>query len=234
MRRDSDEAISPAELFSTQPWSDEWTPAGVVKVLEPMVAEERRARIREVLNLRLNSVTLVMDSPHDPHNGAAILRSCDAFGVQQVHVVRTKEPFLASNVVSRGTERWVDVIEHDFARTAADSLRARGFELVASHSQGELVPEDLRQIPRVALVMGNEHRGISDELMESAGRSVRIPMVGFVESLNVSVSAALLLRAASYNRPGDLDPEDYSRLYARGLFRSVKRASEILAAVPAS
>ncbi len=230
MRRDSEEAISPTALFPPQPWNAPWTAAGVIELLEPMVGELRRQRIQAVLEHRKTSVTVLMDAPHDPHNGAAVLRSCDAFGVQRAHVIPREDHFLASNLVSKGAERWVDVVEHGSANEAAESLIGAGFELVATHPEGELVPEDLSAIPKLCLVMGNEHDGISEQLMKSAGRSVRIEMVGFVESLNVSVSAAILLRAATKNRPGDLTPQDRQRLYAQGLCRSLKRTSDILAA----
>jgi tRNA (guanosine-2'-O-)-methyltransferase len=231
MRRESAEVFEPGRLSAEAPWPPEWTVAGVVDVLGPMVTDARRARLEDVLARRLVGVTVLLEAPHDPHNGAAVLRSCDAFGVQEVHVVPTQEPFLASRVVSKGAERWVDVVEHGSAVAAANALRGAGFELVATHPLGELVPEDLPSISRLALVLGNEHLGISEALRELAPRSVRIPMVGFVESLNVSVSAAILLRAATQGRPGDLDAATRQRLLARGLFRTVPRAREVLAAL---
>jgi tRNA (guanosine-2'-O-)-methyltransferase len=159
------------------------------------------------------------------------MRSCDAFGIQEVHVVPTHEPFLASGVVSKGAERWVDVVEHESSAAAAQSLTRSGFQLVATHPQGELVPEDLQGIERLALVLGNEREGISAQLSSCTPKSVRIPMVGFVESLNVSVSAAILLRAATHGRPGDLGPAARERLLARGLFHTVPRAAQVLAAL---
>jgi tRNA (guanosine-2'-O-)-methyltransferase len=205
----------------------------VIASLEPLVRPERRARITALLDARISSVTAVLDAPNDPHNGAAILRSCDAFGVPDLHVVTRRNAFLASNIVARGAERWVDVIEHTTARSAVQHLKALNFELVATHPQGELEPEDLAHVPRLALVLGNEHEGICEELAQSAGRSVRIPMVGFVESLNLSVSAAILLRAATRARPADLTPEARTALYAQGLFRSIKRAGHVLEALSA-
>jgi tRNA (guanosine-2'-O-)-methyltransferase len=196
-----------------------------------MVSAARVSAIRRVLAQRIPSVTLILDAPYDPHNGAAVLRSCDAFGVTEMHVVTTHHAFLASKIVARGAERWVDVTEHRSAQSAISNLRARGFELVLTSPEGELVPEDLAHIGRLALIVGNEHAGVGDELARSAGRSVRIPMVGFVESLNLSVSAAILLRAATRGRPTDLAPEAWSRYYAQALYRSVKRADAILCAM---
>lgn len=231
MQRDSEHVFEPAQLTTQAPWDTRWSVSGVLEVLGPMVSERRRARLTEVLARRTGSVTLLLDAPHDPHNGAAILRSCDAFGVQEVHVIPRSEKFLASNLVSKGAERWVDVVEHSSAEAAARELDARGFPLIATHPEGELVPEDLALFDRVCLVLGNERDGISQALTAFARKSVRIPMVGFVESLNVSVSAAILLRAATHGRPGDLGQPTLDRLLARGLYQSVPRADEILAAL---
>src|SRR5690606_2827318 len=159
--------------------------AKVVRLLEPLVLDRRRERLQGVLDRRLASVQVLFDAPHDPHNGAAVMRSCEAFGVQYVHVVERKEAFLASSTVTRGAEKWVDVKQWRSAAEAAEALRAAGLELVAAHPDGELVPRDLARIPRLALVLGNERDGIVEELLAACARRVRVPMRGFVESLNV-------------------------------------------------
>lgn len=200
----------------------------VIELLEPFCTDERRRRLSEVVAGRLASVTLVMDAPHDPHNGAAVMRSCDAFGVQELHVVERMEAFAAKTAVAKGTERWVDIRHH---ATAADAIRAlEGFTLVATHPEGELTPGELARLPKVALVMGNEHDGICAELRQACAHGVRIPMRGFVESLNVSVSAATLLAFATSGRPGDLSPESARRLYARWLALTIPRSLDILEA----
>ena len=109
-------------------------------------------------------------------------------------------------------------------------MRAQGFTLVATHPSGELTKEDLAKLPRVALLLGNEHDGLREELTRAADHSVRIPMRGFVESLNVSVAAAVLLSAATEQRPGDLSAERKRTLYARGLYRTLPRAADFLRA----
>lgn len=202
----------------------------VAALLEPFATAERSARFRDVYAARLASVTVMMDAPHDPHNGAAVLRTCDAFGVQQLHVIERSESFLASRTVSRGSERWVDVATYAKSSEALAAVAASGHELVATHPEGELLPEDLAAIPRLCLILGNERNGIEAELFAAARRSVRIPMRGLAESLNVSVTAAILLDRATRNRCGDLDPGVRSRLYARALVLSVAHAPEILAA----
>ena len=201
----------------------------IIACLEPLASEARQRRLKEVIAKRLKNVTLVMDAPHDPHNGAAIMRSCDAFGVYTVHVVERQETFAASGAVARGTERWVDVLAHTEVDDAVATLRRGGYTLVGTHPEGELLPQDLRAIDRLALVMGNEHDGICEALLRACDKMVRVPMRGFVESLNVSVAAGILLGFATLQRPGDLDAAEQQRLYARGLILTVPRALDILA-----
>jgi tRNA (guanosine-2'-O-)-methyltransferase len=202
----------------------------VIGILEPLSTPARIARLKQVLAARIEAVTLVLDSPHDPHNAAAVLRSCDAFGVTELHVVERHEPFVASSAVAKGTERWVDTIAHATAASAISAARAGGRRLIATHPAGELAPEELGRIPRLALVLGNEHGGIEPDLMDACEGRVRVPMRGFVESLNLSVSAGILLCFATAGRAGDLSPAELRRLYARGLCLSVQRASDILQA----
>ena len=231
MRRASEEVgAGSAESLPGEPWSEAWTVDAVIETLEPLASDERQARIQSVLDARLGSVTVLLDAPHDPHNGSAVMRTCDAFGIPTVHVVPREEAFLIARRITKGTERWLEVHNHATPEAAAHYLQEHGFELVATHPQGELTPPDLAHIPRLALVLGNEHQGICATLQRAASRAVRIPMRGFVESLNVSVATAVLLAAATQGRPGDLPLAEKRRLYARALFRSVPRAGEILAA----
>jgi tRNA (guanosine-2'-O-)-methyltransferase len=210
------------------PWPASWSAERVIEHLEPLVLERRRSRFAEVLAGRLGSVTLLLDDLADPHNRAAIVRSCDAFGLQELHAVQAAADFSVHHVVAAGSERWVDVQHHPGPEGAVEQLRRRGFELIETHPRGELVPEDLAALPRIALILGNEHRGVDPVLSRAAQRRVRIPMRGFVESLNVSVSAAVLLAAATRGRAGDLSAPVRSHLYARALFLSVPRAARVL------
>lgn len=198
----------------------------IIAVLGPMATEARIARVSEVIRQRVSAVRVVVDALHDPHNGAAIVRTCDAFGVQYVHAIERDETFAAARSVARGSQKWVDVVRHKNPAVCIQQLHALGFELVATHPDGELEPEDLAHLPRVALVMGNEHEGIAEELRAACKRSVRVPMRGFVESLNVSVTTAILLHTALRGRPGDLDQETQRALLARALLMTVPRALE--------
>ena len=229
MRRRSSGVRRADEFFgsdSTKEWRADVERA--IAILEPLVTDERRVRLKEIIAKRIDSVTVVMDAPHDPHNGGAVVRSCDAFGIQRLHVVERREPFLVATSVAKGSEKWVDVHLYETGAAAAEKLAERGHEFIATHPDGELAPEDLRGIARPALVIGNEREGNAADLRERCARAVRVPMRGFVDSLNLSVCTAILLAATVHGRRGDLSETERRRLYARGLFMTVPRAAEVL------
>ncbi len=229
MRRRSNGVISAEAVRSRVIQNaEEHDPDLVIARLEGLVTAARRARLQTVIAERLTSVTVVLDAPHDPHNGAAVVRSCEAFGVSVLHVVEAREAFLVATSVAKSAEKWVDVLSYGKAEAAIRAVRTGGMELVAARADGEMLPGELASLPRVALVLGNERDGISGPLIAACTRSVRVPMRGFVESLNVSVTAAILLASATTGRPGDLDERTKKRLYARGLYFSVTRAEDML------
>jgi tRNA (guanosine-2'-O-)-methyltransferase len=236
MRRSSPGVLGAEELVDPNvARAESFGPDEVIRVLGPLVTEERRARLERIIAQRLGSVAVVLDGPYDPHNGAAVVRSCEAFGVQRLHVVeREGTPFVVARSVARGAQKWIDVVCHARAASAIAWAAAARLPLVAAHPDGDLAPEDLAAMPQIGVVLGNEREGIRDELARGCAARVRVPMRGFVESLNVSVTAAILLHAATRGRPGDLDEADRKRLYARGLVLSVPRALDILAAADAA
>lgn len=231
MRRSTPGVVGAEELLDARiARAEGHDPERVVRTLEAFVGEARRARLREVIARRLQSVAVVFDGPYDPHNGAAVLRSCEAFGVQHLHVVeRPGTPFAVAHTVARGAEKWIDVTCHAGAPSLLAWAGAAGVPLVATHPEGELEPGDLAKLPRLALVLGNEREGIRPAVAAACAHRVRVPMRGFVESLNVSVTCAILLHAATQGRPGDLPESERLRLYARGLYLSVPRAEDLLA-----
>jgi tRNA (guanosine-2'-O-)-methyltransferase len=230
MRRTTPGVMGAQDLVSPRALRAEEDPERVVRILEPFITDARRQRLREVISRRLASVAVVLDRPYDPHNGAAVLRSCEAFAVQSLHVVeRRGTPLAVAHSVARGAEKWVDVTCHASSASAVAWARGARLPLVATHPEGELDPEDLARMPGLALVLGNEREGINEDLAAACEARVKVPMTGFVESLNVSVTAAILLYAATRGRPGDLDEPARLRLYARGLYLSVAHAEEILA-----
>lgn len=203
-------------------------PAAIIDALRNLITQERWQRMQAVVAQRTRSLVPVLEDLADPHNGAAILRSADAFGCHEVHVVQARHAFAVSHRVSRGTHRWLELHRHEQTASCLASLKARGHACFVASMEGELTPEDLARVPKAAIVFGNEHRGISETAYELADGTYRVPMVGFVESLNVSVASAITLYVASRGRHGDLDAEAREVILARYLLASVRDAERIV------
>ncbi|MGE3635083.1 MAG: TrmH family RNA methyltransferase, partial [Sandaracinaceae bacterium] len=192
------------------------------------VTPQRLARMQSVLARRSRALVPVLEDLADPHNGAAVLRSADAFGCQTVHAIEARHELLVSHRVSRGTHRWIEIVRHKSADSAYAHLKAQGYRVYIAAMDGDVTPEDLCTVPRAAVVFGNEHSGASAAARAIADGTYAIPMVGFVESLNVSVASAITLYAASRGRSGDLSEAERAEALARYLMESVRDAERIV------
>lgn len=200
----------------------------IVEVLGPLVTDARLARMQGVLARRTRSLIPVLEDLADPHNGAAVMRSSDAFGCHEVHVIEDRHPFAVSHRVTRGTHRWLELVKHGSTEAALAHLAESGYQIFVAAMDGELTPEQLADVPRAAVVFGNEHKGVSDAVRAAAHGTYAIPMVGFVESLNVSVASAITLYVASRGRHGDLSEAERTQALARYLLASVRDAERLL------
>lgn len=200
----------------------------VIAALSPVVTPERLQRIEEVVAGRTDSLVVVLDRIADPHNSSAVLRSADAFGVQNVHAIVGEHGFVASSGVAKGTHRWLDVVRHETAEACARRLKESGYAIYVAAMGGEASPADLREVPRLAVVFGNEHRGVSSDMRALADGTFSIPMRGFVESLNVSVAAAITIQVLAGEGRAPLDPARRRELMARFLMNSVKNADQVI------
>ena len=203
-------------------------PRTVIEALAPLVTERRLERLRQVARGRVTTVAPVLESIGDPHNASAILRSADAFGIQRVHVIPGETGFHASQQISKGAHRWLDLERHEDAAACADRLVADGYRIFVASMEGTITPRELAVEPRVAIVFGNEHRGPSPAMRERAAGTYAIPMRGFVESLNVSVAAAITLQAVTRDRRGELDPPQQNELVARWLLATVRDGDRVV------
>jgi tRNA (guanosine-2'-O-)-methyltransferase len=204
-------------------------PDEVCRALEPILTAERKERIERVLDHRVRSVVLVLDHLRDPHNRAAILRTAEALGVQEVHAIQPDGAWPLSRRVTQGCHKWLDVVVHASAERCADGLAARGYALVEASEKAEgPVSPALAPGRPVALCLGNEHAGLTPELRGRCEARVGIPLGGFTGSLNVSVAAALLVTSLLESRPRGLAPGDRALLKARYYAQSVRAALDVL------
>ena len=221
-------------MTNTENRAPEWY-AGRIACLEEFMLPERSETLRRALAMRTRYMTLLAENTFHPQNAAALIRHCEAFGVQRMHTVEALCPFEPSASVVRGTDRWVDVVRHASTTEALAALRAGGYRIVATTPHREdRTPEtfDVGAGP-FALVFGTEHAGISDEVVASADEFLRIPMCGMVESLNVSASAAILIymlaeRVRRTVPDWRLDDAAQQEVLCRWMRASVKDAEPIL------
>lgn len=208
-------------------------PERVCQVLGPLLTDARRARIEAVLAARLTSVTAVMEDTYDPHNAAAAIRTSEALGLTALHAIEPAAGFVAKGI-TRGSHRWLDLQRWPSPAAAAAALRARGFRLFATLPDAS---HDLDTVPvdaPVAVWFGNEHAGLSAAAVAACDGAISIPMWGFTESYNVSVSVALAIsrvvarRREHLGRTGDLRVEEASALRAVWFAAKLPAAAGIL------
>ena len=185
----------------------------------------RRERIDEVLRRRQSDLTLIAEQVHKPHNLSAIIRSCDAVGIGTVHAVQPTGGVPTYNSTSASADKWVDLIVHGDVAGAVRHVKQRGFRVYAAHlSEGAV---DYRQVDYTlpcAVLLGNEREGVSVEAGDLADEHIVVPMLGMIQSLNVSVAAAVILFEAQrqrlavglYEAPS-LDPDELAALEERWL-----------------
>ncbi|HXF99326.1 MAG TPA: RNA methyltransferase, partial [Bacteroidota bacterium] len=151
-----------------------------------------------MLRRRQPDLTVVLENIHDPHNVSAVLRSCDAVGVMQVELLYYIEKFpRIGKKSSSSANKWLERRKHTSVDECYTTLRREGFTIYATRLGADAVSlYDLDLTKKVALVFGNEHRGVSDEAAEKADGNFMIPMVGMIQSLNISVACAVSLYEA--------------------------------------
>jgi tRNA (guanosine-2'-O-)-methyltransferase len=212
-----------------------WDPALVCRILEPFLADGRRERIEATVSARLGGLTLLIENLHDPQNGAAVLRSAEAVGIQTVHVVEQSEKFRFSSEVSQGCEKWLDVERHASFAAARGRLVAAGFALYAAVPDAAVSLDDLDFGRPAAIVVGNEHAGLTETAKAGAHIRFSIPMAGMTRSLNLSVASAIIAfhgarcRRLAMGSPGDLTEGERLNLRARFYAASVRGAEQIVA-----
>lgn len=164
--------------------------------------EKRLEKITRVIKARQHSLTVVMENIHDPHNVSAIFRTCDAVGIPKVNLVYNFEAFPRIGKKSSASAfKWVDKEKYKSVEECYNDLRKDGFKIFASSlTENSKNLYDLDLTHKVAIVVGNEHRGVSDASADLADEVFLIPQFGMVQSLNVSVATAVILYEAMRQR----------------------------------
>lgn len=208
-------------------------PSPVLEVLRASLKPSRLERIESRLAQRCSSVRLVLENIADEHNAAACLRTFEGLGGQHVHVVESVDSLRPCAAVTKSCDRWLSLHRHARVEACVDELRAQGFTIVATHLSDESLPLDAvdwAAHDKVALVFGNERRGVSAAAQQAADLCVVLPMVGFSQSFNISVAAALFLSHMRHvgKLRADLPPDELRELYTRWLINANKNPRQLL------
>ena len=163
--------------------------------LQGFVSSERLLRFEQILALRTRHLCVAVEDVYQLHNTSAILRSCDSFGIQDVHVLEHRFNDRLDTQIAMGADKWLSVYKHESTKDCITHLKARGYKIVAT------VPDDNVQSfhqmefdHKSALFFGTEKSGLSDDVLKQSDEFITIPTFGFTKSLNVSVSAAIILQ----------------------------------------
>lgn len=175
--------------------------------LEGFLTDNRKEKFLKVLDSRTNHFTVAIEDVFQLHNTSAVMRSCEVFGVQQLNVVEEKFGKSIDKEIAMGAQKWVDVNRYESISNCVESLKSKGYQIIATTPhENDCLMDDFDISKPSALFFGTERDGLSEEVMKNADGFLKIPMVGFTESLNISVSAAILLQnLMSRLRNSDLD-----------------------------
>lgn len=210
------------------------------ELLKHMTAE-RSARMDEVLSNRTRHVCMVLEDIYQTHNASAVLRSCDAFGIQDVHIIENKNVYSRNPDVDMGSEKWLTVRQYfegeNNTAEALSSIKSKGYKLVATTPhEPSILLEDLPVDEPIALMLGTEMRGLTDTAFELADIRVRIPMMGFTESFNLSVCGALMMQTVTRKMKANgidwkLSEEELIEVKLDWVRKTVKASAEIEARI---
>jgi tRNA (guanosine-2'-O-)-methyltransferase len=170
----------------------------LIKLYE-LISSSKREMFDAIASERTKHITVVLEDINKEHNASAVLRTCDCFGVQTMHVIEKNQEFTIHRDIAMGARKWVDVSSYAHGNNpnvdCINGLKEKGYKIVATTPHTERTIDQISIDQPIALVFGTERDGISKEVIENADELIRIPMYGFTESFNISVSAAILLNA---------------------------------------
>lgn len=209
-------------------------PVAICDALADMLTDERIGRIDAIIDARLGSVVTCLEDTYDPHNAAATIRTIEALGLQELHVIETGNRLSVAGGVTRGAHRWIDLVRWASPDDAVRALRSRGFRVYATAPSAATAIEQLDMATPIAVVFGNEHAGVSAAAIAACDGTIGVPMFGFTESLNLSVTVGIVMsRIASRRREwlgvaGDLDLDRREWLRARWFAQRVRGVVGVL------
>lgn len=206
----------------------------LITYLSSFVTEERKKRFDEVIKNRTRFVSIALEDIYQPHNASAVLRSCDCFGIQDVHIIENANKYTINPDVALGSYKWLNLYKYNKTENntvaCVNELKAKGYAIaVTSPHKDSYNIENVPLNKKLALFFGTEMQGMSPELEKSAEVFVKIPMMGFTESFNISVAAAISMytlsnRLRKENIQWQLDEEEKDTILLQWLRNTIPKA----------
>ncbi|SNS46116.1 tRNA (guanosine-2'-O-)-methyltransferase [Belliella buryatensis] len=209
-----------------------------LKYLSGYITAHKLEMMEQVMASRTRYFTVILEDIYKPHNASAVLRTADCFGIQDVHIIEKINQYKINPYVTRGAAQWVDIHKYYNPNGSAvddcfENLRKEGYQIFATSPRADSISIDqLNANQKTALVFGNEHEGVSEEVIAKADGLVHIPMFGFTESFNISVSASIFLfdlqrKAMALNIPDFYITEAEKEILRSKWYREIVKNSEI-------
>ena len=209
----------------------------LLKYFESFLTDHRKKLFKKVLEDRTRHFTVVLEDIFQPHNASAVVRTCDIFGVQDVHAIENKYNNKVSRHVAKGSQKWLSQYRYrndgDNTKACLAHLKEKGYQIIATTPHNNsCVLQDFDFTKKTAFVFGVEAEGVSDCVIEHADGFLKIPMVGFTESLNISVAAAIILQEVTTklrnsNINWQLSTEEKELLYFDWVKKTIKNVASI-------
>ncbi|QZE13622.1 RNA methyltransferase [Halosquirtibacter laminarini] len=211
----------------------------IIQHLESFATEARTSLFDRVIENRTRYLTVVLENIFQAQNASAVLRSCDCFGIQDVHIIENNNEFNVHQEIAMGSSKWLDIHKYNEqennTRTALKNLKEQGYRIVATtpHERDVFLQDFDLSKGKTALVFGTELTGISDIVREEADEFIKVPMFGFTESFNISVCASLVMqdlatRIRKESIPWQLTEEEKHEIKFEWLKRSIKASDRII------
>ena len=205
--------------------------------LEGFVTEKRKNTFKNILLNRTRHFTVVLEDIFQQHNSSAVIRSCDVFGIQDIHIIENKYHSKVSRHVAKGSQKWLNLINYkedkNNTKDCLTRLKNEGYQIIATSPHNNTCTlHDLDISKKSAFIFGVEKSGVSEEVLINSDEILTIQMVGFTESLNISVAAAIILenltnKLRNSNYPWRLSEKEQEILYTNWLEKSIKNVDEI-------
>lgn len=221
------------------------TAAHYLKYLQKFITPDRKRRIDEVLQQRTNFLTIALEDVYQLHNTSAVMRSCEIFGIQYLHVIEQRFGKRVDVEIAMGAQKWVDIHRYQKMQDAVDHFKKNGFQIIATTPHEDAISLDHFELTQPSAVLfGTEKYGLSDDMIQQADVKIKIPMSGFTESFNISVAASLIMysltnQLRSSNLPWQLSEEqilmksiDWTQKSIRSLADIQKRYEEQYGTIP--